>query len=123
MWQRWQPSAAIDNDDALDHYNNDVEHTAAFSDGEERQSHRRQSIHAPGPSAWGTHSCAGPTSWHQWHPLNIGCRLFCLSCSDPIAGSVAATFVQMAMALATPWPLKSRLENVVGNHPAPLWIS
>jgi subfamily B ATP-binding cassette protein MsbA len=34
---------------------------------------------------------------------------------------VSAT--QMAMALAVPWPLKSFLDNVVGNHPAPLWIS
>ena len=29
----------------------------------------------------------------------------------------------MAMALAVPWPLKIVLDNVVGNHPAPLWIS
>ena len=29
----------------------------------------------------------------------------------------------MAMTLAVPWPLKSILDNVVGNHPAPLWIS
>jgi subfamily B ATP-binding cassette protein MsbA len=29
----------------------------------------------------------------------------------------------MAMALAVPWPLESVLDNVVGNHPAPLWIS
>ena len=36
---------------------------------------------------------------------------------------VSATLVQMAMALAVPWPLKSVLDNVVGNHPAPLWIS
>ncbi len=36
---------------------------------------------------------------------------------------VSATWVQMAMALAVPWPLKSVLDNVVGNHPAPLWIS
>ncbi len=36
---------------------------------------------------------------------------------------LSATLVQMAMALAAPWPLKSVLDNVVGNHPAPLWIS
>jgi ABC-type multidrug transport system fused ATPase/permease subunit len=36
---------------------------------------------------------------------------------------LSATLVQMAMALAVPWPLKSVLDNVVGNHPAPLWIS
>ena len=40
-----------------------------------------------------------------------------------IFGSSAATFVQMATGLAAPWPLKSVLDNVVGNHPAPLWIS
>jgi ABC-type multidrug transport system fused ATPase/permease subunit len=36
---------------------------------------------------------------------------------------VSATLVQMAMALALPWPLKSVLDNVVGNHRAPRWIS
>jgi ABC-type multidrug transport system fused ATPase/permease subunit len=40
-----------------------------------------------------------------------------------IAGSLAATFVQMATALAVPWPLKIVLDNVVGNRPAPLWVS
>jgi len=29
----------------------------------------------------------------------------------------------MATGLAAPWPLKSVLDNVAGNHPAPLWIS
>jgi hypothetical protein len=32
---------------------------------------------------------------------------------------LSATLVQMAMALAVPWPLKSVLDNVVGNHRAP----
>ncbi len=27
------------------------------------------------------------------------------------------------MTVAVPWPLKSILDNVVGNHPVPLWIS
>ena len=27
------------------------------------------------------------------------------------------------MTVAVPWPLKSILDNVVGDHPAPLWIS
>jgi hypothetical protein len=40
-----------------------------------------------------------------------------------IAALLCATVVQMAMALAVPWPLKLVLDNVVGNHPAPLWIS
>jgi subfamily B ATP-binding cassette protein MsbA len=40
-----------------------------------------------------------------------------------IIAMVSATLVQMAMALAVPWPLKSVLDNVIGNHPAPLWIS
>jgi tryptophan synthase beta subunit len=31
--------------------------------------------------------------------------------------------VPMAMGLAVPWPLKIVLDNVVGNHPAPLWVS
>jgi hypothetical protein len=124
MWQRWQPSAAIDNDDALrQHHHDAIEHTAAFADGEKHQPHRRQPIHASGPSAGGANGSAGPTSWHQWHPLNIGFRHFCLSWCGPIAGSVAATLVQMATALAAPWPLKSILDNVVGNRPAPLRIS
>ena len=29
----------------------------------------------------------------------------------------------MAMTLAVPWPLKAVLDNVVGNHPAPRWVS
>ena len=40
-----------------------------------------------------------------------------------IAALLCATVVQMAMALAAPWSLKLVLDNVVGNHPAPLWIS
>jgi subfamily B ATP-binding cassette protein MsbA len=31
--------------------------------------------------------------------------------------------VQMAMSLAVPWPLKIILDNVVGDHPPPQWIS
>ena len=30
---------------------------------------------------------------------------------------------QMAMSLATPWPLKVIIDNVAGNHPAPQWIT
>jgi hypothetical protein len=33
------------------------------------------------------------------------------------------TIIAMLTALAVPWPLKSVLDNVVGNHPAPPWIS
>ena len=40
-----------------------------------------------------------------------------------IAALLCTTIVQMAMALAAAWPVKSVLDNVVGNHPAPLWIS
>jgi subfamily B ATP-binding cassette protein MsbA len=40
-----------------------------------------------------------------------------------IIAMLSATLVQMAMALAVPWPLKSVLDNVVGNHRAPRWIS
>jgi len=40
-----------------------------------------------------------------------------------MAALLGATVVQMVMTLAVPWPLKSVLDNVVGNHPAPLWIS
>jgi ABC-type multidrug transport system fused ATPase/permease subunit len=35
-----------------------------------------------------------------------------------ITALLSATLVQMAMTLAVPWPLKSILDNVVGNHPA-----
>jgi hypothetical protein len=40
-----------------------------------------------------------------------------------IAALLCTTIVQMTMALAAAWPLKSVLDIVVGNHPAPLWIS
>ncbi len=40
-----------------------------------------------------------------------------------IIAMVSATQMAMAMALAVPWPLKSVLDNVVGDHRAPLWIS
>jgi ABC-type multidrug transport system fused ATPase/permease subunit len=36
---------------------------------------------------------------------------------------LAAMLVQMVMSLAAPWPLKSVIDNVVGNHPAPQWIA
>lgn len=36
---------------------------------------------------------------------------------------LTVTLLQMAMSLAAPWPLKVILDNVVGNHPAPQWIS
>ena len=36
-----------------------------------------------------------------------------------IVALLSATLVQMAMTLAVPWPLKSILDNVVGDHPAP----
>jgi ABC-type multidrug transport system fused ATPase/permease subunit len=40
-----------------------------------------------------------------------------------IAIILAATLVQMVMTLAAPWPLKSILDNVVGNHRPPQWIT
>jgi ABC-type multidrug transport system fused ATPase/permease subunit len=36
---------------------------------------------------------------------------------------LAAMLVQMLMGLAVPWPLKVILDNVVGNHPPPQWIT
>jgi hypothetical protein len=36
---------------------------------------------------------------------------------------LTVTLLQMVMSLAAPWPLKVILDNVVGNHPAPQWIS
>jgi ABC-type multidrug transport system fused ATPase/permease subunit len=36
---------------------------------------------------------------------------------------LTVTLLQMAMSLAAPWPLKVILDNVVGNRPAPQWIS
>lgn len=35
----------------------------------------------------------------------------------------ATMLVQTAMSLAVPWPLKVILDNVIGNHPPPPWIS
>jgi hypothetical protein len=69
---QWQPSA-IDNDDQH-HDNITVEHTATVSDGEEHQPHRGQSVHTTDPCARGAVGCAGPASWHQWRPLDSGCR-------------------------------------------------
>jgi ABC-type multidrug transport system fused ATPase/permease subunit len=39
-----------------------------------------------------------------------------------LAIMLAAMLVEMAMSLAAPWPLKSILDNVVGNHRPPQWI-
>ena len=36
---------------------------------------------------------------------------------------LAMLLTQMAMSLATPWPLKVIIDNVAGNHPAPQWIT
>lgn len=36
---------------------------------------------------------------------------------------VVSMAVQTATSLAVPWPLKAILDNVVGNHPPPAWIS
>jgi len=40
-----------------------------------------------------------------------------------IAVILTAMLVQMAMGLATPWPLKVIIDNVVGNHRPPAWIA
>ena len=40
-----------------------------------------------------------------------------------LAVILAAMLVQMAMGLATPWPLKVIIDNVVGNHGPPAWIA
>ena len=40
-----------------------------------------------------------------------------------LASILGATFMQMVMGLAVPWPLKVILDNVVGNHPPPQWIA
>jgi ABC-type multidrug transport system fused ATPase/permease subunit len=39
-----------------------------------------------------------------------------------LAVILAAMLVQMAMSLATPWPLKAIIDNVVGNHRPPQWM-
>ncbi|MCV7424294.1 ABC transporter ATP-binding protein [Mycobacterium yunnanensis] len=45
----------------------------------------------------------------------------------PYRTSIAVIVMSMAMqtatSLAAPWPLKAILDNVVGNHPPPAWIS
>ncbi len=40
-----------------------------------------------------------------------------------LATLVVAMLIQTATSLATPWPLKVVLDNVVGSHPAPRWIA
>ena len=45
----------------------------------------------------------------------------------PYLGSLsiilAAMLIETLMGLAAPWPLKVVLDNVVGNHKLPLWLS
>jgi ABC-type multidrug transport system fused ATPase/permease subunit len=40
-----------------------------------------------------------------------------------LAVILASMLVQTLMSLAAPWPLKTILDNVVGNRPAPRWIT
>src|SRR6516225_5562456 len=40
-----------------------------------------------------------------------------------LAVILAAMLVQMAMTLAAPWPLKIVIDNVIGSHRRPRWIS
>lgn len=40
-----------------------------------------------------------------------------------IVAILAATLVQILMGLAAPWPLKIIIDNVVGDRPAPRWIT
>lgn len=40
-----------------------------------------------------------------------------------IVAVLIATLVQILMGLAAPWPLKIIIDNVVGDRPAPLWIT
>src|SRR6201995_2767142 len=35
---------------------------------------------------------------------------------------VAAMLVETVMSLAAPWPLKTIIDSVAGNHPPPKWI-
>src|ERR1700749_1540143 len=37
--------------------------------------------------------------------------------------ALAATMVQVAMTLASPWPFKLIIDNVALNHPPPAWAS
>ena len=45
----------------------------------------------------------------------------------PYRGSLViilvAMLLQMAASVATPWPLKIILDNVVGEHKLPTWLS
>src|SRR3982751_3707772 len=36
---------------------------------------------------------------------------------------LAAMLVETAMTLATPWPLKLVIDNVIGNHRLPEWLT
>jgi subfamily B ATP-binding cassette protein MsbA len=40
-----------------------------------------------------------------------------------VAAVIALMLVQTAMSLAAPWPLKIILDNVVGHHPMPQWMT
>lgn len=40
-----------------------------------------------------------------------------------VAAVIALMLVQTAMSLAAPWPLKIVLDNVVGHHPMPRWMT
>jgi ABC-type multidrug transport system fused ATPase/permease subunit len=40
-----------------------------------------------------------------------------------VVGVIALMVIQTAMSLAAPWPLKIILDNVVGHHPMPQWMT
>ncbi|HYZ68106.1 MAG TPA: ABC transporter ATP-binding protein, partial [Mycobacterium sp.] len=40
-----------------------------------------------------------------------------------VVAVIALMVVQTAVSLAAPWPLKIILDNVVGHHPLPHWMT
>ena len=70
LWQQ-RGAGALDNDHHHNNHHAVIERTAAPSDGEGRQSHRRQPVHAGGHSSCSTECPTRSASRHQWCPVGI----------------------------------------------------
>ena len=79
---------------------------------------------APGPAAGAAHPLSGPAAVK---PKSAGMSRFVLELIRPyrtwLAIVFAAMVVETAMSLAGPWPIKVIIDNVVGSHPLPHWLS
>ena len=79
---------------------------------------------AAGPVVSGTQPLSAPATAA---PKSVSMTQFILDLIRPYQGWLAIVFVAMVveteMSLAAPWPIKVIIDNVVGNHPLPHWLS